>query len=165
MTLTTHAVVGAVAASFFPTHPYAAFAAGFASHLAIDMLPHWSEGPAMLRSMRTTGPHTTDRDMALGKDFVLDVLYLGGESLAGLLIALLFLYKGVGAPLPIVLVGVAAGLLPDAMHFLYFKMRWLRPLRDFETFHTSLQNEHNDKRYLAVEVALVVGLALVRALA
>jgi hypothetical protein len=41
MTLTTHALLGAAAASLFPASPALAFAAGFASHFAADALPHW----------------------------------------------------------------------------------------------------------------------------
>ena len=41
MTLATHAVVGAAAASLIPTHPFLGFIAGFVSHFAIDAIPHW----------------------------------------------------------------------------------------------------------------------------
>ena len=40
MILTTHAIVGAALASFLPSHPIAAFVAGFASHFALDAIPH-----------------------------------------------------------------------------------------------------------------------------
>jgi hypothetical protein len=41
MILSTHAIVGAALASLMPSHPIAAFAAGFASHFVIDSTPHW----------------------------------------------------------------------------------------------------------------------------
>jgi len=40
MILSTHAIVGAALASFLPSHPAAAFVAGFASHFALDAIPH-----------------------------------------------------------------------------------------------------------------------------
>jgi hypothetical protein len=40
MILTTHAIVGAALASFLPSHPAAAFVVGFASHFALDAIPH-----------------------------------------------------------------------------------------------------------------------------
>ncbi len=155
MTLTTHAIVGAAAASLFPTHPYAAFVAGFVSHLAIDALPHWDEGSVALRSMVSTGPSKLDRDMRLGWDFVLDLLYLGSEAVAGLVVAIGVLVLMIGIPLPIVLIGVAAGLLPDIIHFVYFKTRSVL-LTDFQLFHAFIQNEKTDQRYLWVEAALVM---------
>jgi hypothetical protein len=161
MTLTTHAVVAAGAASLFPLHPYAAFAAGFASHLLIDTLPHWDEGSAMLRSMRKEADG--QRDMVIGKSFVQDVAYLGFESLVGLLAGVFIFFAWLHVPLAIVLIGAAAGVLPDAMHFIYFKTRSVL-LKDFEKFHAYIQHEQPNKRYLLVEVALVVGLILVRAL-
>jgi len=163
MTLTTHALVGAAAASFFPAHPYAAFAAGFISHFAADALPHWDEGPAMLRSLRARGPGKTDRDMEIGKDFVSDFAYLGFESLVGLLAAVFIFYAWLHISLAIVLIGAVAGLLPDAMHFIYFKTRSIL-LEDFERFHGYIQREQPNKRYLFVEAALVVGAVFVRLL-
>ncbi len=160
MTLTTHAIVGAAAASFFPTMPYAAFAAGFASHLLIDSLPHWDEGSAVLRSMRIDPQGR--RDMKIGKSFVLDLLYLAAESFVGLAAGILFFSVWLQVPLAIVLVGVVAGLLPDALHFVYFKTRSVL-LRDFERFHAYIQHEYTNKLYLLVEAALVAGAVVLRA--
>jgi hypothetical protein len=163
MTLTTHALVGAAAASFFPAHPYAAFAAGFVSHFVIDALPHWDEAGTMLRSLQGEGPDRTNRDMTIGKDFISDISYLGFESLVGLLAAVFIFYAWLHVPLAIVLIGVVAGLLPDALHFVYFKTHSIL-LQDFERLHVGLQNHKTNKRYLFVEAALVVGVVLVRAM-
>ena len=40
MILSVHATFGAAVASLVPAHPVAAFALGFASHLALDLIPH-----------------------------------------------------------------------------------------------------------------------------
>jgi hypothetical protein len=41
MILSTHAVVGGAIASLFPSHPVLVAVAAFASHFAIDAIPHW----------------------------------------------------------------------------------------------------------------------------
>ena len=82
MTLTTHALVGAAAASLFPEHPYLAFAAGFASHFAIDALPHWDYAD-YLRSMEWDPAQHLHTDMRLGKDFLRDLALIGADALLG----------------------------------------------------------------------------------
>jgi hypothetical protein len=52
MILSTRAIVGGALASVFPSHPVVVIAAGFASHFAIDAIPHWDYP---LRSI-STGP-------------------------------------------------------------------------------------------------------------
>ncbi len=41
MFITNHVLAGAIAGSVFRTHPVAAFSLGFATHVAMDMTPHW----------------------------------------------------------------------------------------------------------------------------
>jgi len=41
MFITNHVLAGAVAGSVFRRRPVAAFALGFATHVAMDMTPHW----------------------------------------------------------------------------------------------------------------------------
>jgi hypothetical protein len=53
MILSTHAVVGAALASFVPSHPFAAFMIGFASHFALDTIRrpfHWRSYQAVIRA-------------------------------------------------------------------------------------------------------------------
>src|ERR1700738_4714821 len=40
MILSTHAIVGGALANLLPSHPVVAITAGFASHFAIDAIPH-----------------------------------------------------------------------------------------------------------------------------
>lgn len=140
MTLTTHALVGAAAASLFPAHPYAAFAAGFASHFAIDALPHWDYTERWLRSVvRTQNP--LENDMRLGLEFERDVLIIGADALLGaVLVALVFTLLHL--PLAIALVGAAAGIYPDLLQFVYYKTRttWFGPaLEGLQEFHAWVQ--------------------------
>jgi hypothetical protein len=96
----------------------------------------------------------------MGRAFVLDLLQLGAESLVGTLLAVLVLFAWGGVPLSIVLIGAAAGLLPDALHFAYFKTHNIL-LKDFERFHIAIQREQTNKRYLLLEAALAIGAVLV----
>ena len=62
MILSTHAVVGAALASFVPSHPLAALVIGFASHFALDGIPHW-DYPIKSRSVnpKIAAPMVFDR--------------------------------------------------------------------------------------------------------
>ena len=62
MILSTHAVVGAALASFVPSHPLAALVIGFASHFALDAIPHW-DYPIKSRSVnpKIAAPMVFDR--------------------------------------------------------------------------------------------------------
>jgi hypothetical protein len=158
MTLTTHAVVGAAAASLFPQQPIAAFAAGFVSHLLIDAIPHWQDGSTMLRSLRTDPRDPLKTDMILGKKFLLDLVYLGSEAGAGLALAVgIFCFWLFHLPLIVIFFGVCGGLLPDALHFVYFKTR-SKLLEPFERFHIWIQREYPSPLFLSVEALLAASL-------
>lgn len=140
MTLTTHAVVGAAAAALFPAHPYLAFAAGFASHLAIDTLPHWDYGHH-LRSLRRDPTHRLATDMIIGKEFWRDLSIIGADALLGF--ALTFVVaRLLGVSPEIALVGAGAGLYPDLLQFVYYKTRHTRlePVLSYlQRFHVWIQ--------------------------
>lgn len=136
MTLTTHALVGAAAASLFPTHPYAAFAAGFASHFAIDALPHWDYRPASLKKDKANPLNT---DMVLGKRFFLDLLVIGSDAALGVALSvIIFSYAFFHISPSIIFIGACAGLFPDALQFLYFKTR-SKVLEPLQRFHIWIQ--------------------------
>ena len=140
MTLTTHAVVGAAAASLFPEHPYLAFGAGFASHFAIDALPHWDYGH-YLRSMQWDPAQGMHTDMRLGKDFVRDLAVIAGDALLGFVLTFVAAWILKVSP-EIALVGAGAGIYPDLLQFVYYKIRKTRlepMLHDLQTFHVWLQ--------------------------
>lgn len=136
MTLTTHALVGAAAASFFPEHPYLAFAAGFASHFAIDALPHWDYGE-YLRSMQWNPTQRLHTDMRLGKDFMRDLAVIGADALLGFVLTFVAAWLLKVSP-EIALVGAGAGLYPDLLQFVYYKIR----TTPFEPILAYLQRFH-----------------------
>ena len=167
MTLTTHAVVGAAAASLFPEHPYLAFAAGVASHFAIDALPHWDYGH-YLRSMQWDPAQGMHTDMRLGKDFVRDLAIIAGDALLGFVLTFVAAWILKVSP-EIALVGAGAGIYPDLLQFVYYKIRktTLEPmLHDLQTFHVWLQKgkertEWGWQKGLGMQALLVAGLFIV----
>src|SRR6266568_8437634 len=83
MILSTHAMVGAAIASFLPSNPTAAFVLGFASHFALDAIPHW-DYPIRSASVnpKIGAPMTYDRALAQ------DAIATGSDALFGVLAAL-----------------------------------------------------------------------------
>jgi len=161
MTLTTHAVVGAAAASFFPEHPYLAFAAGFASHFAIDALPHW-DYEEYLRSFSQKHSEPLSADMRMGNDFHRDLAIIASDALLGFVLTFVAAWVLKISP-EIALIGAGAGIYPDLLQFVYFKIRktTLEPmLHDLQTFHVWLQKgkEHPEwgwRKGLSLQALLV----------
>jgi len=133
MTLTTHAIVGALAAQFFPQYPAAAFAAGFASHFVIDALPHWDY------SLRSSREHADPLqfDLEIGRDFVHDIVKIGFDAILGLFLSCVIAYL-FDLSLILAVIGACAGIFPDALQFVYFKTH-LKLLRSLQRFHIWIQ--------------------------
>jgi len=141
MTLTTHALVGVAAASLFPHAPYAAFAAGFVSHFAIDALPHW-DYVGILRSVEHDESRPLDDDMRIGRDFVHDLAIIVADGVLGALLAVAAGVWLLGATPELALVGAGAGVFPDLLQFVYYKIRRtpLEPaLHYLQIFHRWVQ--------------------------
>jgi hypothetical protein len=127
MILSTHAVVGAALANLMPSHPVAAFAAGFASHFVIDSIPHWDyplKSMSIGLSARNDGRLTAAR--------MRDLAVIGFDAFAGLILAIgLF---GTRANLVAVLAGAIGGMLPDPLQFVY-TLYPREPLATLQRFH------------------------------
>src|SRR5580700_312593 len=110
--LCTHAVVGAALASFLPSHPAAAFVIGFASHYALDAIPH-RDYPIRSRSVnpRIGAPMLFDGAL------LQDVLTIGIDGLFGI-IAAFFLF-GSSSNLWAILLGAIGAMLPDPLQFMH----------------------------------------------
>jgi hypothetical protein len=163
MTLTTLALVGAAAASFFPEHPYVAFAAGFASHFALDAMPHWDY---TLRSVVKLPGNKLATAMRWGRDFWYDLARIGADALLGLVLT--FVLASILHIRPeVALVGAGAGLYPDLLQFVYWKTHsaFLEPLQQY---HVNLQKNiyphwSVGMAYQAIVVAAVaLGVVLTR---
>lgn len=138
MTLTTHAVVGAAAASFFPQSPALAFAAGFASHFLIDALPHWDYELRSKKDKTLHGTLNDDMDVRSGA-FLFDCMRVGGDALFGTALSIfIFSFWLFNLPLWLVVLGAWAGILPDPLQFLYYKTR-LKLLEPLQRFHIWIQ--------------------------
>jgi hypothetical protein len=131
MTLTTHAIVGAAAARVFSFHPVAAFFAAFASHFLIDALPHWDY---KLRSARHDDQNPMNDDMAINRDFFVDLIKIGCDAFLGLLLSYIIFQPSGDYQLWIIGLGVFGGILPDPLQFLYFKWRH-EPMVSLQKFH------------------------------
>ncbi len=137
MTLTTHAIVGAAAASLFPANPVLAFAAGFASHLAIDSLPHWDY--AILSKQKVESNRLHDDIDILNPRFIIDLMRIGSDAVLGTVLAIfIFNVWLFHLPLWFVVMGAWAGILPDPLQFVYWKTR-LALMTPLQRFHIWVQ--------------------------
>jgi hypothetical protein len=127
MILTTHAIVGAALASFMPSHPAAAFVVGFASHFALDAIPH-VDYPIKSRSVnpKIAAPMTFDRAL------LQDAVTIGSDGLFGIIIAL-FLFSS-SSSFWAILMGAIGAILPDPLQFVHSRLPY-EPLRTLQRFH------------------------------
>jgi hypothetical protein len=158
MTLTTHAVVGAAIAAAMPNHPVLGIGLAFASHFALDAIPHWDYH---LRSMAEDEANPLKNDMKLGRDFVIDLGKIGFDFLLGLVLAYL-VGNLAGAPARIALLVVAGGLagqFPDFLQFVYFKFR-RPPITWLQRFHMWVHTTHKLKHKPVIGVLSQLGLII-----
>jgi hypothetical protein len=128
MILSTHAVVGGAVASLFPTHPGLVAIAGFASHFALDAIPHW-DYPLQAISI---GANADNRRLRLDSRLLFDLFLIGFDASAGLVVAI-WLFATSAAIWVIVLGGFMA-MLPDALQFACSLYPY-EPLRSLRRFH------------------------------
>lgn len=135
MILSSHAVVGAALASLIPSHPLAAFAVGFASHFALDAIPH-VDYPIRSRSVNPDIGAPIVFDTALWRD----VLTIGFDGLFGIAAAIVLF--GSAATLWTVLLGAVGAMLPDPLQVVQAHFP-NQPLRTLQRFH---RWAHSDKQ-------------------
>lgn len=156
MILSTHAVVGAAIASILPTHPAEAVALAFASHYALDAIPHW-DYPIRSASLdpKVGGP------MRLDRAFLHDTITIGADGLLGILAAF-FLFASPQTQW-VVLLGACAAMLPDALQFLHGRFPY-QPLRALQRLHRWAHSQREIKTRAAAigsQLALVVAVTAV----
>jgi hypothetical protein len=134
MILSTHAIVGGAIASLFPSHPTLAVVAGFASHFALDAIPHWDYP---LRSI-TVGNRADNRRLKIGTALIRDLILIGLDACAGLALAL-FLFATPATALIIALSAIA-GMLPDALQFVH-SVYEREPLKSLHRFHSWIHSK------------------------
>jgi hypothetical protein len=131
MTLTTHAITGATVAALIPSHPVLGFVAAFASHFVLDAIPHWAYS---IKSLKEDEENPMNSDMVIGKDFYFDILKIGADGILGLLASFVLLSVFLKCSPFIVLLGAIAGMMPDALQFVYWKWKH-KPLTSLHRFH------------------------------
>jgi len=128
MILSTHAIVGGAIASLFPSHPALVVAAGFASHFAIDAIPHW-DYPLQALSVR---PAAGGAALNLDRGLWIDLILIALDACAGLALAI-WLFA-TPATIGAILLGAVAAMVPDPLqvvHALYPR----EPLKSLQRFH------------------------------
>ncbi|GLR85827.1 hypothetical protein [Bradyrhizobium iriomotense] len=127
MILSTHAVVGGAIASLFPSHPILVAVAAFASHFAIDAIPHWDYP---LRAIRLK-PGADNRRL-LDPRFLRDLALIGFDACAGLLIAT-WLFA-TPATIGVIVLGALAGMMPDPLRVVH-RVLPKQPLTTLQRLH------------------------------
>lgn len=157
MTLTTHAIVGASLAQFFPNQPVVAFGVGFVAHLVCDTIPHRDYE---LGSLVKDKENKLNSRMILGRNFVIDLFKIGFDILLGFVVCyLLYIYKTSSPAILATFAGMVGGIIPDFFSFVYLKIYRGALIRWFTDLHFSIQ--HEDKKALGVLTQVgVVTLAL-----
>lgn len=113
MILSTHAVLGGAIAGLFPSHPVLVAVAAFASHFAIDAIPHWDYH---LRTI-SLKPGANNRRLIGDRRFFQDLALIGFDAGAGLLIAI-WLFA-TPATIGVIVLGALAGMAPDPLRFVH----------------------------------------------
>jgi hypothetical protein len=141
MILSTHAVVGGAIASLVPSDPILAAAAGFASHFAIDAIPHWDYP---LRSI-SVGKGADNRCLRLNRAVMIDLISIGVDACAGLALAIWLFATPASAW--VIALGATAAIVPDPLQFVH-SVHPREPLVTLQRFHEWVHS----KRKLAWKV-------------
>ncbi|TYL92382.1 hypothetical protein FXB40_25090 [Bradyrhizobium rifense] len=128
MILSTHAIVGGAIASLFPSDPLNAAVFGFASHFAIDAIPHWDYP---LRSI-SVGKGADNQRLRLSQAVMIDVMCVGTDACAGLALASWLFATNASAW--VITLGALSAMVPDPLqlaHSIYPR----EPLVTVQRFH------------------------------
>ncbi len=132
MILSVHAIFGAAVASLIPSHPVAGFVFGFASHLALDAIPHQDY---KLLSFETDPNDKLKTIDIIRQKFALirDLIFVFFDALVGFCLAFLFFFDP-AYPF-IFFIGAFGALVPDGLTIVYLLFKH-KALHDFFKFHT-----------------------------
>ncbi len=131
MTLATHGAMGA-AVALLPVHPILALTMAFASHFALDALPHWDYE---ILSIDGEAEAVGIVKMKAGPAFKKDIVRIGADGFLGLfLAALVFWLSGSPVALSLVVASTVLAMLPDFLQFLYGRLGTM-PLAFIQKIH------------------------------
>ena len=152
MILTSHAIIGVVAASAFPSHPVLAFSVAVVSHYIMDAIPHWEYD---LLSSKKDRNNPLNNDITIGKDFLRDLKKISADIFISVLASfIIFYFIGLGESILILIAGIAGGIAPDILQFAYFRFR-SEPFKSLYIFHYWIHS-----RTEKLEEHFVVGICL-----
>jgi hypothetical protein len=141
MTLTTHAIAGAAIASLWSEHLVLAPILAFASHFALDMIPHYDY------PIHSDGANpSVGGKMKMDKNLIKDALSIGSDGALGMILGILIF----ATPITFWIVAVCAfcGILPDALQFVYLRIP-NSPIKYLQRFHTWIHTKHFLKDHVA----------------
>ena len=135
MTLTTHAVAGALIGAVAYHNPAFAVVAAILSHPLLDAIPHWDyslssgdfdENNPMENSINTSG-----------KKFLTDLMKIGFDFCAGLVIVAIMFRNTSWQIFAIAFICALCAIAPDPLQFVYWKTR-SKIIEPFQRFHMYL---------------------------
>jgi hypothetical protein len=157
MTLTSHAIAGAAVASFFPKNPIPAFIFAFLGHFILDSIRH---GHYPIKSRTRHPENRLAEDMPWGRDLFFDLIKIQADLILGLILSFL-LFQKPGSPINWILVlGALAGMAPDALQFVYWKIR-REPFASLQRFHMWIHAEKSFDSAPVKAIAVEFGSALI----
>lgn len=164
MVFSTHSIVGGSLAVISGANPIGAFIAGVASHYLLDSVPHWDYELLSKKEGQTK----LDGDLEINKKFLADLCKMAIDLAIGFgTVIFLFHPLGLGAILdPLYLLsnafiwGAIGGILPDALQFLYYKIR-KEPLVSMQKFHIFVHTEIRMKGRFVIGPLLQFFIALI----
>ena len=129
MILCTHAIVGGAVASLLPSHPLLVAIAGFASHFAIDAIPHW-DYPLQAISVKRGADNR--RHLIIDRPLLFDATLISLDACAGVTLAVWLFAKP--TTLAVIVIGAIAAMAPDPLRFAQ-KLYPREPLNSLQRFH------------------------------
>jgi hypothetical protein len=128
MILSTHAIVGGALASLLPSHPIFVALAGFASHFAIDAIPHWDYPLISI----AVGRHADNRRLKIDGPLIRDLTLIGADACVGMALSVLFF--ATAGTVWVIALGAVAGMVPDFLQFAH-SLYPREPLKSLQRFH------------------------------
>ena len=137
MILIPHAIVGAAISSVFSSHPVAGFILAVASHYLLDMIPHNHYEHKHYIIKETDSIATLSNNIKA----IVHLSKIVFDFSIGVFLSILIFTRS-WHTLLITLIGVAGGVLPDFLQYLYFKFK-REPFLSHKKFHDIFENKNN----------------------
>lgn len=139
MTLTSHAIVGAVLAASLPAHPVLVSSVAFLSHFVLDAIPHWDYP---IQSGSSSG-----RGFEKGKALIFDFGKVAGDAALGFFLTYGLFMSGLFYTEYsfLIFLGAFFSMVPDGLQFLYhvYKSKVLAWIQNIHmTIHSDTKITH-----------------------